>query len=537
MISTPIRYLIFISIAIVYVFGMLTDIMDVDAAQYASLSVNMLKNGNWLHFCTHDWNYLDKPPLIFWTSAVSYSIFGISNFSYKLPSVLASIMGIWSTYRFTKLYYSELSAYFSSVILATCEAYFLFNSDVKTDPLLTNFVIFSTYHLAAYLLTNKKINFVLAFVGIGFAMLAKGPIGLMTIVFAFGPHLLAKRDFSTIFNLKWLLGIVIILVVLAPMCYGLYTQYGLYGLRFFFWTQSFGRITGESNWVNHMGPLFIFHSFLWAFLPWTVFVLIGVFLESKMLWIQKFKISNNQEIIALSGLMFSYLSLEQSKYELPHYIWVVMPFASIIAANFLVNINEKYIKTLQIIQTSVCAGIFIITGLITFYVFDPEWYFGLIYGFSLGIFFGFIFKQNGIKKIFIITVVAIISLNLLLFTHFFPKVLYYQPGHFYADYIQKNNIPKNKVYNIKGWDYPTDFYAQYEFKNLNSLEEVHTLPKGKIYAFVNEPMMEYYKTYYDVKVLLTRPFYHVSKLTPKFLNPATRESTIRKSIFVEIYLK
>lgn len=537
MISTPIRYLIYISIAIVYFFGMFIDVMQVDAAQYATISLNILKNGDWLHFCTHDWSYLDKPPLIFWTSALSYSIFGVSNFSYKLPSVLASILGIWSTYKFAKLYYKEQTAYIASVILATCEAYFIFNSDVKTDPLLTNFVIFSTYHLAAYLLKKKAMHFVLAFLGIGLAMLAKGPIGILTIVFAFGPHLLANRAYKNIFNWRWVFGLFIVVLVLLPMCYGLYTQYGIYGLRFFFWTQSFGRITGESEWVNHMGPLFIFHSFLWSFCPWTVFVLIGVYLQSKTLWIQKFKIKNNQEIISFSGLILTYISLEQSNFELPHYIWLVTPFASIISANVLENITEKYIKTMQNIQLFISTSLFLIAGLMCFYVFKCAWYVALIFGFSLGLFFGLVFKLNGIKKIFITTAVSVISLNLILFIHFYPNLLHYQPGHFYGDYLKKNNIPLQNVYYIKGWDYPTDFYAQYEISTLGSLEAMHKLPKGKIYAFLNDEFLAYYKKFYQVNVLITRPFFHVSKLNIKFLNPNTRSSQVVNSQFVEIYIK
>ena len=54
--------------------------MDVDASQYASMAREMFESGNFLEIKDKHENYLDKPPLIFWLSCLSFKIFGISNF-------------------------------------------------------------------------------------------------------------------------------------------------------------------------------------------------------------------------------------------------------------------------------------------------------------------------------------------------------------------------------------------------------------------------------------------------------------------------
>lgn len=79
-------------------------------------------------------------------------------------------------------------------------------------------------------------------------MMAKGPIGAVAPALALGSHWLLKKDWQKIFNLKWLIAMIIVLILLMPMCYGLYKQFGFEGIKFFFWTQSFGRITGENVW-------------------------------------------------------------------------------------------------------------------------------------------------------------------------------------------------------------------------------------------------------------------------------------------------
>jgi 4-amino-4-deoxy-L-arabinose transferase-like glycosyltransferase len=53
--------LLFVAIA-----GLFLDVMDVDAAQYASIALEMTQNGSWLQVMHRGTDYLDKPPLLFW---------------------------------------------------------------------------------------------------------------------------------------------------------------------------------------------------------------------------------------------------------------------------------------------------------------------------------------------------------------------------------------------------------------------------------------------------------------------------------------
>src|SRR5205085_965020 len=123
---------------------------------------------------------------------------------------------------------------------------------------------------------------VLASLGMAGAMLTKGPIGLMVPALAIATDAALKRSWSTFFRWQWLVAGVIIMIALSPMLIGLWYQFDEAGgketyngfvpsgIKFYFWTQSFGRLTGESTWRNNTGPFFFVHTFLWAFLPWSV---------------------------------------------------------------------------------------------------------------------------------------------------------------------------------------------------------------------------------------------------------------------------
>ena len=82
---------LWLTLLAVLVAGAFVDVMEVDAAQYATMSRDMLGQADPLKLYFRGADYLDKPPLLFWTSALSFSVFGVHNWSYKLPSILAAL--------------------------------------------------------------------------------------------------------------------------------------------------------------------------------------------------------------------------------------------------------------------------------------------------------------------------------------------------------------------------------------------------------------------------------------------------------------
>lgn len=148
--SSKKNYLIFLLILIVVLLGVGIDMMDIDAAQYASISREMLEHNNMLQIFDAGKDYLDKPPFLFWVSALSIKIFGVNNWGYKLPSILFSILAVFSTYSFAKLFYNKRVAVFSAIVLASSQGFILMNHDIRTDTILMSWVIFSIWQLTCW---------------------------------------------------------------------------------------------------------------------------------------------------------------------------------------------------------------------------------------------------------------------------------------------------------------------------------------------------------------------------------------------------
>ena len=72
---------------------------DVDAMQ-AQVARNMLVSGDWVTPRLDGVVYLEKAPLIYWMIAVSYKIFGIHDWSARIPIALSVLALCWVTTAF-----------------------------------------------------------------------------------------------------------------------------------------------------------------------------------------------------------------------------------------------------------------------------------------------------------------------------------------------------------------------------------------------------------------------------------------------------
>ena len=536
-----------------YLLGMFfVPLMDIDAAQYASMSREMLLHGNYLQLYDLGNNYLDKPPMLFWLSALSMYVFGIHDWAYRLPSFLFSLLAIYSTYRLALLFYKKEIALLSALVLASCQAMFLINHDVRTDTMLMGWVTCSIWQLAEWYQYNKWKNLVWAAITIAGGMMTKGPLALMIPVFAFAPHFILRRNWKQFIRWQYIPLLIIIALLLVPMSIGLYQQYDLQpgkkilgktidsGLRFYYWTQSFGRITGENSLRENGSIFFLLQNMLWSFLPWILLFLLGLFSAVKNVIQQKFLLTNKQEAITLSGFLVTYLALGSSQVQLPHYIFVVLPLAAIITANFVYrfltgNKWSNWRKPLVVIHAIIFILLWIALLALIFIPFkNIPIYAGIIAGCCFAFFILLVFAKNiSFPKLLAICFFTSVGLNIFLNTAFYPTLLQYQAGNIAAQYINENKLPKDKVFiygNVVEGRNSIYFYGNYFFKQATDPNQLST---GN-YVLVSQKDYEELVKIKPAKIIFTGKGFPVTKLSFKFINPATREGELIPFYIVQV---
>ncbi len=532
---------VFILLTVLYCSAIRIDTMDVDASQYAEISREMAQSGDYLHIYDRGMDYLDKPPFLFWISALSMNIFGVNNFGYKLPSILFALWALYALYRLTKLLYDEETARMAALILATCQGVFLMTNDIRCDTILMSWVITAIWAIKECELKRRWQYVLLGTVSIACGMMTKGPIALLVPLFAFGSDWLLKRKWKAIFNPWHIVDALIIAILLVPMSIGLYQQFDMHpekivngaqhvsGLRFFFWTQSFGRITGESPWSNGAGFDFLLSNMFWSFLPWIFLFLVGLVLNVITLMKQKFRLQPQQEWLSTGGFILTYIALGSSRYQLPHYIFVAFPLAAIVVAKLLRDFfTGAYPRLYAVIKPfQILASILLVAGtaLLVLYVFRGSWLWTTVWVLLALIWAYMMLKKQLRHKILWGSTAAIIIVNVLFTNHFYYKLLQFQLGSQAGRFIKAKNIAPAGIIAFRVDD-PLNslpFYAGHSIAINSELDAV----KGKEYVLTTNEGLGLLKDQgYTVTIIKQMERFKVTELTPEFLNPATRSKAL-----------
>jgi len=551
MISTA-RYWFYIAlIVLVYIIGMFVTLFENDSAQFAVMAMRMVQENDFLSLFKGPEEYLDKPHMHYWLAALSYKIFGIHDWAYRIPGILSTLLGAYSCFGLGKLLYNKDVGRFASLIFMTAQTMVLANIDVRTDAVLTGFTIFSIWQLATYIEKNTLKSIAMGAFGAGIAFSTKGQIALVVIGVSILCHLAYTRKWQQLLNWRVLAAILVFGLTISPMLYAYYHQFDLHpekvirgkdnrsGIFFIFWEQSFERMSGEGVGKNSSDFFFFFHTFLWVFLPWTVLALIGYWTKIKAFWKTKFAYKPNLEFLTVGGISILFLLISFAQFKLPHYMNVLMPLYAILSAAFLYILGQqkklKMAKVILGIQYFILGLVVVFTLLVSFYVFKLEhWYSYLFLLIALAMMAYFIIiKETAYVKIVTVAIFSSLLLNGLMNAQFYPKLLEYQGGSTMAKKVKAENIPVDEIYKIsERHTWALDFYNQNPV-NIVSASELKKMKDVWVYATDKElEQLEKKGIAWDNQITVDQ--FRITRLQIKFLNPDTRAEKLNKMHLVHL---
>ncbi|WP_127139275.1 ArnT family glycosyltransferase [Flagellimonas oceanensis] len=551
MISTA-RYWFYIAlIVLVYIIGMFVTLFENDSAQFAVMAMRMVQENDFLSLFKGPEEYLDKPHMHYWLAALSYKIFGIHDWAYRIPGILSTLLGAYSCYGLGKLLYNKDVGRFASLIFMTAQTMVLANVDVRTDAVLTGFTIFSIWQLATYIEKNTLKSIALGAFGAGIAFSTKGQIALVVIGISILCHLAYTRKWTQLLNWRVVVAILVFGLTITPMLYAYYHQFDLHpekvirgkdnrsGIFFIFWEQSFERMSGEGIGKNSSDFFFFFHTFLWVFLPWTVLALIGYWMKVKTFWQAKFAYMPNLEFLTLGGISILFLLISFAQFKLPHYMNILMPLYAILSAGFLYVLHQqqklKMAKIILGIQYFILGLVVIFSVLVSFYVFKLEHWYGYLFLLMALALVSYIIlqKEAPYTKIVTVAILSSVLLNGLMNAHFYPKLLDYQGGSNMAEKVQEKNIPVDHIYKVsERYSWSLDFYNK---KPVQIVTMPEIAKKKDVWVYATEEELNRLKKNgiaWDEQITVDQ--FRITRLQIKFLNPNTREDKLNKMHLVHL---
>lgn len=264
---------------------------DVDSVQ-AQIARNMLDSGDWVTARLDGVQYLEKSPLIYWMIAVSYEIFGVHDWSARIPVALSAVALCWLTFLIGVWAFSLRAGLYAGLSIATCIGLWLFTRIQIPDVTVTATIALAMWGFLRALdpeEQNHRLWSTVMAAAMGVGLILKG---LIAAVFPVAAALLflgftgewRQRDTWRRLHVGW--GLLIALAVAAPWhviatlrnppYFDFTLSSGPGNYRGFFWFYFFNehilrflnlRYPRDYNTVPRL-YFWLFHL-LWLF-PWSV---------------------------------------------------------------------------------------------------------------------------------------------------------------------------------------------------------------------------------------------------------------------------
>lgn len=545
---------LYVLLAVVYLSGLGIPLMENDSAQHATMAMRMFLENDFLNIYKGGQDYLDKPHMHFWLAALSFKFFGISQWSYRIPALLFTLLGAYSTNRLAKEFYGYKASHIASLVFLSAQAIILSNHDVRTDAVLTGATIFGVWQLVLYVNHNKLSNAILGSIGVAVAFSCKGQLGVFVPAICILSYIAYSKKWKAICSWKTIIAILTFVLAIAPVLYAYYVQFDLNpekiiqgqtnisGVRFILWDQSFNRLTASGFTKTSPDYFFFFHTLLWAFLPWSVIVYLALFSRIKLFIVSKFKFQSGIEALTSIGVLIILIVISFSKFKLPHYLNSLLPILSVLVAGYVIGLFEvnklKTIKILLFIQYfTICLG----CGFVLFIIFWsfplPNLAFIVCDLLLLTVLVRIILsKTNNAKKLILISVYFMILVNFCLNVQFYPKLLQYQAGNNATLLIDNEHVNPKDVYMIDGEynSWSLDFYTERITPRIKINKVSENIKEGQ-WLFVYENELNELKEH---NIQWSKQYkidhYRITRLNLKFLNPKTRNAILEKAFLVQI---
>lgn len=194
-----------------------------DEAWYAEIAKQIVKTGDVLNMVWNGKPYFDHPPMGFWLMAASYKLFGINEFTTRLPSAVLGLLSIVFVYLTAlNLFKKKTIGLAASLILGTSVWYVL---RVRSGNLESPFVFFYIFTIFLSLKSSKDFRwFPLTMLSFGALVLSKTLAGVSAIVLIL--FLNFRQMIQIRKNLMWMIiGISLFCLLVFPWYQAQFMKY------------------------------------------------------------------------------------------------------------------------------------------------------------------------------------------------------------------------------------------------------------------------------------------------------------------------
>ena len=255
-------------------------LLDDADSTHAEAAREMVVSGDYVTLHINGVRYLEKAPLPYWLVATSYKIFGVNEFSTRLPMVLSIMLLGLLAFCWGQRAFGERTGIYAELFVYTCAGVYLFTRVLIPEVLLSLLIAGALYLFLTALEPGAAVwRWYAGYTLIAFGVLTKGLIALVFPCGAAFFFLLVTGDWRRWREFRLISGFALFLAVAAPWHIlaglqnpGTAEHHGF--LWFYFVNEHFLRFLGKRYPRDYNKlPATLYWSFhlVWLF-PWSLYL-------------------------------------------------------------------------------------------------------------------------------------------------------------------------------------------------------------------------------------------------------------------------
>jgi 4-amino-4-deoxy-L-arabinose transferase-like glycosyltransferase len=313
-------------------------LIGADEPRYAQVAREMLARREWITPVLGGRPWLEKPPLYYWQTMLSYSLLGVSDVAARVPSAVDATLLVIVVYLFFRKFRRGVEVD-AALIAASCAGVVAFARAASMDmPLAAAFAV-GMIAWWAWRESGNKIYLAAFYASMALGMLAKGPVApllgaAVTVLFA-----AAVREWRLIVKTLWIPGIVLFCAVGFPWYVRVQAANPQF-FREFILEHNLARFS--TNVYHHPEPFWYYLPVTaLALAPWIVFIVAALSGAARVWWRELKTEHSNPDfelqfsVFAGCWLIVPVVFFSMSRSKLPGYILPAVPAGAVLLADFL----------------------------------------------------------------------------------------------------------------------------------------------------------------------------------------------------------
>ena len=242
-----------------------------DEGRYVGVAWEMMRSGDWLTPTLDGLPFFHKPPLFYWITGASMSVFGLNEWAARAAPLFGAWLASFSLYLFVRRWWSERAARLTLLALLVQPLLYLGGQYANLDMLVAGCITATILLLAHVVLSMEhglafRRALLAAYAMAALAVLAKGLIGFVIPGMVLLVWLALRRHWRAMLSLLSVPGLLVFLALTAPWFIAMQLRFPDF-LDYFFVVQQFKRFAASG--FNNVQPFWAYFALLAvASLPW-----------------------------------------------------------------------------------------------------------------------------------------------------------------------------------------------------------------------------------------------------------------------------